>query len=202
MAWTSPLTWVAGSAITAAQLNAHVRDNESWLKDALTVHGITSDTTLQPLKGALYGVRVRRTANQTISDATDTLVLFPTASMTEDFDSHAFHDGATNTGRLTVPSGGDGYYLIGGAILFAANATGHRQVWVEVNGSAGTGTEIVRESDEAYATVGGRINITTVYQLAAADFVTLNVRQTSTGNLDLTASAQLPQFWMTRLFAS
>jgi hypothetical protein len=27
MAWTSPRTWVAGAAITAAQMNAHLRDN-------------------------------------------------------------------------------------------------------------------------------------------------------------------------------
>ncbi len=27
MAWTSPRTWVAGAVVTAAQLNAHLRDN-------------------------------------------------------------------------------------------------------------------------------------------------------------------------------
>lgn len=27
MAWTSPMTWVAGSVLTAAQLNTHLRDN-------------------------------------------------------------------------------------------------------------------------------------------------------------------------------
>ena len=33
MAWTSPLTWVAGQIVTAAQLNTHVRDNLNALAD-------------------------------------------------------------------------------------------------------------------------------------------------------------------------
>lgn len=33
MAWTSPLTWVAGQVVTAAQLNTHVRDNLNDLSD-------------------------------------------------------------------------------------------------------------------------------------------------------------------------
>ena len=31
MAWTSPATWLAGSTLTAAQLNEQVRDNTSYL---------------------------------------------------------------------------------------------------------------------------------------------------------------------------
>ncbi len=34
MAWTTPRTWVAGETPTAAQFNAHVRDN----LDALSLH--------------------------------------------------------------------------------------------------------------------------------------------------------------------
>ena len=33
MAWTSPRTWVAGELVTAALMNAHVRDNLIALKD-------------------------------------------------------------------------------------------------------------------------------------------------------------------------
>ena len=31
--WTSPRTWVSGAELTAAQLNAHLRDNLTWLYD-------------------------------------------------------------------------------------------------------------------------------------------------------------------------
>lgn len=34
MAWNTPLTWVAGAALTAAQLNAQVRDNMKAIGDA------------------------------------------------------------------------------------------------------------------------------------------------------------------------
>jgi len=36
MAWTSPRTWVAGELVTAALMNAHVRDNLIALKDPPT----------------------------------------------------------------------------------------------------------------------------------------------------------------------
>ncbi len=36
MAWTSPRTWVAGELITAAIMNAHVRDNLLILKDPVS----------------------------------------------------------------------------------------------------------------------------------------------------------------------
>lgn len=39
MAWTTPKTWVAGSVLTAAELNTHVRDNLNVLKTSLTDGG-------------------------------------------------------------------------------------------------------------------------------------------------------------------
>ena len=32
MAWTAPRTWVTNEIVTAAQMNAHVRDNTRFLK--------------------------------------------------------------------------------------------------------------------------------------------------------------------------
>lgn len=37
MAWTSPRTWAAAEALTAALLNTHLRDNLLWLRDRLGV---------------------------------------------------------------------------------------------------------------------------------------------------------------------
>lgn len=36
MAWTAPKTWVAGETVTAAQLNAHLRDNLKAITDPWT----------------------------------------------------------------------------------------------------------------------------------------------------------------------
>ena len=40
----------------------------------------------------------------------------------EDIDSDTFHSTSTNTGRFTIPAGLDGFYLIGGHIMYAASA--------------------------------------------------------------------------------
>ncbi len=43
MAWTSPRTWVAGELITAAIMNAHVRDNLLILKDPISDDYLTNE---------------------------------------------------------------------------------------------------------------------------------------------------------------
>ncbi len=43
MSWTTPMTFTAGSVLTAAQLNTHLRDNLNWLKPVFARK--TSDTS-------------------------------------------------------------------------------------------------------------------------------------------------------------
>jgi len=43
MAWTSPRTWVAGELVTAALMNAHVRDNLLILKDPVSDDYLTNE---------------------------------------------------------------------------------------------------------------------------------------------------------------
>lgn len=45
-AWTSPRTWVAGAVVTAAQLNAHLRDNLQALLPSDVVAGTSWTPTL------------------------------------------------------------------------------------------------------------------------------------------------------------
>ena len=53
MAWTAPRTWVTSEVVTAAQFNAHVRDNELALVDRIQLvrksadENVISSTTLQ-----------------------------------------------------------------------------------------------------------------------------------------------------------
>jgi hypothetical protein len=51
------------------------------------------------------------------------------------FDQGGLHDPATNNSRATVPTGGDGGFLVIGQLGFAANATGVRAVRLLVNGA-------------------------------------------------------------------
>lgn len=56
MAWTSPRTWVAGTVLTAAQLNTDVRDNLGYLKATPTINTVTLDTAAPstPVAATLY----------------------------------------------------------------------------------------------------------------------------------------------------
>lgn len=52
MAWTSPSTWVAGAVVTAAQLNAQVRDNFKAIGDPWTSYTPTwTASTTNPTIG-------------------------------------------------------------------------------------------------------------------------------------------------------
>jgi len=141
-----------------------------------------------------YGCVLLRTANMTISDVTDTAVTFPSGSVTEVLDTNSFHDTGSNTDRITIPSGGDAWYDIGGAVEWDANSTGHRQVWLTVNGTEVPGSRITMAG---FATVNPRQATPTLpYLLAATDIVRLNVRQSSTANRTLQANGV--RFWCVR----
>lgn len=201
MAWTAPKTWSSGT-LSSAELNEQIRDNETWLKAALTAIGQTSDSTFGQLKSAAYGCILNRTAAQSISDSTDTAITFPTGSVTEELDTDGMHSGSTNTARITVPAGGSGVYLIGGNVRWETNATGARVLWAEYNGSAGTGTVI---AESRIASSGGATQtsqlVSTVYLLADGDYVTMNVRQTSGGARDVQSAGFSARFYALRLFS-
>ena len=74
MAWTAPRTWVVGEIVTAAQLNTHIRDNESYLKGIGQVPTIQSGLIVDSSLGTEYLTIPRLTTTQ--RDA-----LTPTAGM-------------------------------------------------------------------------------------------------------------------------
>lgn len=200
--FTSPKTYTAGVGHTAAEGNTYIRDNIKNLDERLTLIGQTSDTVLGQLKTAPYGCVLIRTASVAVSDATDTSVTFPTGSMTEQLDTDGFHSGASATARITIPSGGGGWYLIGANGRWQSNSAGLRALWIERNGVAGSGTNIA----ESRLTPGGvstQISqvVSSVYLLSAGDYVSLNCRQTSGGSLDLQANDHSIRFYALRLFS-
>lgn len=171
MAWTTPKTWSVSDVLTAADMNAYVRDNSKWLG------------TDKP------HARVRNTANisHTSSGSYQALTF-----NSERVDVGAMHDTSSNTGRLTVPTGGGGFYAIGGCIEFASNATGKRGIAVRLNGS----TIIAQHESDNIGASDHALAISTVYQLAAGDYVELMGKQSSGGSLNMLAtSAYSPEFY-------
>lgn len=132
--------------------------------------------------------RVTNTAAQTIVNNTRTALTFDT----ETVDVGGMHSTSSNTSRLTVPSGGQGLYVIGGACEFVANATGIRDIELRINGSVYfAGSQIA----SAGASATTLMNVTGVYPLVDGDYVELTVVQTSGGNLNTGTSHQLWAYW-------
>lgn len=198
MPWNTPPAFASGPA-SSSSLNDLV-DDTNYLKDALDLHGITSDTTLQPLKGRLYGCRLTNTTDISAGDGVDKVLTWDT----ETFDSTpALHSTGSNTARITIPSGGDGFYDIKLCVRFASNATGDRQLWIELNGSILTGTIIAKIAARAATGTQTQLFVSAFYELGAGDFVTANFNQTSGGSLAAGLSAGSGQYFSAhRIFAS
>ena len=110
---------------------------------------------------------------------------------TERFDTDNMHSTSSNTSRLTATTAGK--YIISGHIEFASNATGRRQIGIRLNGTTFIGFQ-EWDTNQSSVTL---MSITTLYALAATDYVELRVFQTSGGPLDSGKSSNwAPEFMM------
>lgn len=112
-------TWTAGEIVTAAMLNANVRDSINYL--------------LAPPAAAL-----RQTSAQSLGNAAWTALTFDT----EDVDNDNAHSTSTNTSRYVAQTAG-WHRVNGGNVGFAANSTGRRGTRLAVNGSELNGGQCV-----------------------------------------------------------
>lgn len=132
--------------------------------------------------------RVRNSANIAVANTTNTIITFDT----EEFDVGGMHSTTTNTGRITIPTGGDGTYLVGCHASWAANATGARSIYIRLNGS----TLLVPDTKPASsATVVERMGCSTIAKLVAGDYVEVIAYQESGGSLNITTEYQNPGFY-------
>ncbi len=120
------------------------------------------------------GVALSDANQQTIANNTITVLTWDT----EQFDTDAFHSTSSNTGRITIPAGKNGKYLLIGQTEFAANSTGDRELYLRKNGST-----IKTVYTPAIATVFPILSFSAILDLTATDYVEMAVFQTSGGNL-------------------
>ena len=172
MAFSTPSTWVAGTVLTAAQLNTDVRDNIAWM------------ATDSP---------IARAYNNAAFSHTSTGNALSVTLNSERFDNAALHDTSSNTSRMTIPSGGGGKYLCGGSVEFASNATGHRVLSMYVNATTYAATQTVPAVSGSVVTIA----ICTVWSFSAADYAEMQAFQNSGGNLNVNATTSYsPEFWI------
>ena len=151
-----------GTAIEAARIDH---------KHAMPAAGTGSDIS----------ARVYNDATQSIANATLTTLVFDQTR----YDTDDLHEPGSNPGRLTVPTGEGGKYIVTGNVAWASNATGNRVVRIYKEGS-----DILVENINLGGTAGVLyMTVTTQIDLAATDYVELQVEQNSGGALNVNASS-------------
>jgi len=120
-------------------------------------------------------------ASQSIANNTNTALLWGS----EYFDTDSFHSTATNTGRITIPSGKDGYYLLSGLIKWDGNTAGRRYYSLRKNGSFITGTDWLENTSNGEGYISPTFNF--IVDADATDYFEIFVNQSSGGGLDVTS---------------
>ena len=157
-------------------------------------HVLTADSTVSPtgLKwaapaaGGFVGASIYNNASQSISNTTYTILNFNS----EVFDTDTFHDTATNSSRITIPSGKDGKYLIVAKFHFAGNASGTNRLGGIVKN--GTNVGLFRGINGNSSSVGW--NASVILDLVATDYIEIQVYQDSGGNLDAIGGSVPPEY--------
>lgn len=179
MALTAWKTYASGDNATAADRNTFERDNGKWL-------------THEATDGAPC-CRVTHSSNQTATDNTVVYMAFDT----EDFDVGAMHDTATNNSRLTIPSGGGGFYLFGMYVsinsVYSATATVYLMLALRLNGA----TVTAQHSDQGG--ISGQNERYTMVQLSdvlvATDYMEAGFFQNQGSDGTIATGTGLPLFW-------
>lgn len=159
----------------------------SWHSGPIPITGLSSSVQMSESADTRQEYfSATKTGNQSINNITATKISFD--SITND--THGFWDSGNN--RYVVRTAG--VYNLGGAIGWAANATGFRQVSYSINGGTAEVVSMIPSVGAGDATING-FAATTPY-LNAGDYIELYGYQSSGGALN--ASFNLARFRISR----
>ena len=130
-----------------------------------------------PSTPTFSGVYCGGTTGQIVNATTQTILTWDL----EVYDTDSYHSTVTNTGRITIPSGKAGYYLVTLCMNYAANAnTGHRTLYLVKNGTIylNGGESTTGNSSVSTATVYSMI-----VNLAVGDYITAEAYLGATMNV-------------------
>lgn len=172
-----------GTAVDAAARLAAGPNDATLVSDSTAATGL--EWQIQPI------VKVRNSGN--IDPATSTWVAL--TFDTEDKDTDAMHSTSSNTERLTVPTDGDGVYLIGGCARFdtSGTATGSsiKGVRIIANGTTVIASTLI---DVIHASYDIEIHVSGIHHnMTAGDYVELEVYTNQ--DHDVQGGGAFPQFW-------
>jgi hypothetical protein len=132
---------------------------------------LTADTTVSPYKvkwatpasgSTFVGCALTKSAAQSIATGAEVIILFDT----EDYDTDAFHSTSSNTGRITIPTGKGGKYLVtaqitinsvGSATQGGIKKNGADLYYVYTSAVAGTGqpAQVIVNFAQQFSLVAG-----------------------------------------------
>lgn len=132
------------------------------------------------------GCKVKRTSAEPMTTSDFTALPFDDSD-SEVFDTDGFHSVGTNPSRLTVPVGLGGKYLCTATVIWDTdNDAGIRAITLRVNGSGTFGRNDL-DVGGASGSLAHTQTTTTVLDLAAGQYVTLDVYHNVGGALDVDA---------------
>ena len=170
------LTTTTGDIIYASAANTPARLGIGSTSQVLTVTGGVPVWAAAAGASAFSGCQLTNTSNPSISNSTETGLSFNT----ELFDTDSYHSTSSNTGRITIPSGKTGYYLLLGTAQWDANLTGRREFILKKNG-----TKVIESDTAPSASSYPTPMISWSVYAAAADYFEIYVVQTSGGALTI-----------------
>lgn len=178
MAWTTPNTWSINDVVTASDLNTHLRDNLNFVND-------------------FHGARVYNSA--AISIPTEVSNIWtPITFNSERFDTDSFHDTASNTSRLTIPTGFAGKYLFFAHMVWDAAHTGSQaDIRFLKNGT-------IAFASHGYTATSGskRQLLVSIREMADSDYVEVEVQHNHGSSINIiTNGNQSLVFGLARLGA-
>jgi hypothetical protein len=196
----NPSTTLGDIEYRSSSANVNTRLGVGTTGQVLTVAGGVP-TWAAPAAGApvFIGCSVYKSANQTLSDETGTILTYDL----ENFDTDGFHSNTTNNSRITIPAGKGGKYLFTAWMNFATNATGTRGMNLYKNGTTYV-AELTWVNANTENTRPTRIAGSAVIDLVATDYIEVLAYQKSGGNRDVLGSSgndALGQFQCTYLGA-
>lgn len=171
-----------GDLVTATGADVPARlavgsNDQVLTADSSTATGLKWAT---PASGTTFvGVSLYKSGNQSLTSGVGVNATFDT----ELFDTNGYHSTSSNTDRITIPSGKDGYYLVTARANFAASSTGIRIGMIRKNAGA---TQLARFTmNNSTSSADAVLEVSTIVNLVATDYVVFEVYQDGTGSLNL-----------------
>lgn len=180
---TAQTTYTTGDLLYASGTNTLAKRGIGSTGQVLTVSGGVP-TWASPASGSTFsGALVFNNAQQTIPNNTDTYLTYNS----ETYDTDGYHSTSSNTGRLTIPTGKDGYYYVSSIVRWNNNTTGLRTMQITQGAAQNAVTVIEATPGGANAYIG--YHAATIRYATAGDYFECKVNQTSGGDLNVRANS-------------